>query len=183
LTPEQVTKVLDAIESEYRLIFLLMADAGLRRNEALHLRRDHVEFDHGVIFVTGKGSKERIVPITTDRLLAELEKRRDIEGWLSVNSNTKRPFLTIRKALMRAGKRAGIGKHLYHHLLRHSFGTNATAAHLDLSSLQAIMGHSSPTTTGIYQHLAGEYLRQQGRKFNDMVKLEGDTEQSKRPQD
>lgn len=174
LQPAQITAIYEAIDPEYKLAFLLMADCGLRRNEAMSLTREQVEFDAGVIFVTGKGSKERIVPITSDRLMAELEKRRGIKGWLTVNPSTKRPYLTIRKALLRAAAKAGIDKHLYHHLLRHSFGTAATVAGYDLSALQSIMGHSSPVTTGIYQHLAGEYLRDQGRKLNDKIKHEGD---------
>jgi site-specific recombinase XerD len=175
LMPQQITAILEAIDPEYRLVFLLMADAGLRRNEAMTLTREQVEFETGLIFVTGKGSKERIVPITTDRLMAELIKRREKKGWLTVNPTTERPYLTIRKALLRAAEKAGVEKHLYHHLLRHSFGTAATVAGYDLSSLQSIMGHASPNTTGIYQHLAGEYLRTQGRKLNDMVKREGET--------
>jgi len=169
LIPQQLTDILDALEPKYRLIYLLMADAGLRRNEAMQLTREQVEFETGVIFVAGKGSKERIVPITTDRLMAELITRKKVKGWLTVNPTTKKPYLTIRKALLRAAKKAGIEKHLYHHLLRHSFGTVATVAGYDLSALQSIMGHSSPATTGIYQHLAGEYLRVQGRKLNNMV--------------
>jgi len=174
LMPAQITAVFEAIDPEYRLAFLLMADAGLRRSEAMTLTREQVELEQGIIFVTGKGSKERIVPISTDRLMVELVKRRDVKGWLTVNPATGRPYLTIRKALLRAAVKAGVDKHLYHHLLRHSFGTAATVAGYDLSALQSIMGHSSPNTTGIYQHLAGDYLRSQGRKLNDMVKNEND---------
>jgi len=65
-----------------------------------------------------------------------------------------------------------VKKHVYHHLLRHSFGTAATVSGYDLSALQSIMGHSSPNTTGIYQHMVGEYLRVQGRKLNDKVMQE-----------
>lgn len=172
LTPEQITKIYELIAPHHKLSFLLMADAGMRRNEALTLTREQVEFENGIIFVTGKGNKERIVPITTDRLMAELTAKKHVKGWLTVNPKTNQPYLNIRNELERVAKRAGLEKHLYHHLLRHSFGTNATAAHLDLSSLQSIMGHSSPSTTGIYQHLAAEYLHAQGRKLNDLVKNE-----------
>lgn len=170
LLPEQITAMFKVIEPEYRLAFLLMADAGLRISEAMNLTREQVELDSGLIFVTGKGSKERIVPITTDRLKNELLKHKDKKGWLTVNPSTGKPYVDIKKALPRAAKKAGITKHINHHLLRHSFGTSATMAGYDLSALQSIMGHSSPETTGIYQHLAGEYLRSQGRKLDKLVK-------------
>ena len=173
LTAEQITAVYQLIEPEYKLAFLLMADAGMRRTEALQLQRSSIEFGHGIIYITGKGNKERIVPITTDRLMAELKARESWTGYLTMNPSTGKPYLTIRKALIRAAEKAGLGKHLHHHLLRHSFGTVATIAGYDLSALQSIMGHSSPSTTGIYQHLAGDYLRNQGRKLNDMVQNEG----------
>lgn len=176
LIPQQITAIYEAIEPQYKLVFLLMADAGLRRAEAMTLTREQVEFDTGVIFVRGKGSKERIVPITTDRLMAELRKRKNTKGWLSVNLMTGKPFLNIRKALLRAAEKAKIEKHCYHHLLRHSFGTAATVSGFDLSALQAIMGHASADTTMIYQHLAGDYLRAQGRKLNKMINGGNDSE-------
>ena len=169
ISPAQITALYEAIDEGYRLVFLLMADLGLRRNEAMTLTREQVEFDSGTIFVIGKGSKERVLPITTDRLMLELVKKKDMRGWLTFNKQTGKPYLTIRKALLRAAEKVGLGKHLYHHLLRHSFGTVATVAGYDQSALQAIMGHASPNTTGMYQHMAGEYLRSQGRKLNDMI--------------
>lgn len=172
ITQGQITAIYNAIEEQYRLVFLLMADAGLRRQEALRLRREDVEYDSGLIFVTGKGSKERIVPITTDRLREELDKRVDRKGWLTVNPQTEQPYTTIRKALERAAEKAGVDKHVYHHLLRHSFGTNMTAASVDLKALQNIMGHSSPNTTQMYQHLAGDYLREQARKLQKNVHMD-----------
>jgi len=104
LTPQQVTQLYNEIEEKFRLIFLLMADCGLRLTEAVTLQRSNLEFDHGVIFVIGKGGKERIVPITTDRLRAELDKVRDCTGYLSVNPQTKTHYVTIRSALIRAAK-------------------------------------------------------------------------------
>ncbi|MCP4340413.1 MAG: tyrosine-type recombinase/integrase, partial [Desulfobulbaceae bacterium] len=149
----QITAMYEAIDLQYKLVFLLMADAGLRLSEAMTLTREQVEYEQEIIFVIGKGDKERIVPITTDRLMAELTKRRGTKGWLTVNPRTKLPYRDIKKAIFRAADKAGIDKHVYHHLLRHSFGTAATVAGYDLSALQSIMGHSSPNTTGIYQNL------------------------------
>ncbi|MCP4340807.1 MAG: tyrosine-type recombinase/integrase, partial [Desulfobulbaceae bacterium] len=101
LMPAQITAIYEAIEPEFKLVFLLMAYCGLRRNEAMHLIREQVELDSGVILVTGKGRKERIVRITTYRLMAELLKRKETKGWLTINPSTKRPYLNIRKALLR----------------------------------------------------------------------------------
>jgi len=113
---KQITRIYNCIEDKYKLVFLLMADAGLRRNEALHLKREDVEFDSGLIFVKGKGSKERIVPVTTNRLKLELIKKVGTKGYLTLNPQTKKPYLTIRKALDRAAHKAGIDKHVYHPL-------------------------------------------------------------------
>lgn len=172
ITQEQITSIYDHIEAEYKLPFLLMADAGLRRNEALHLQRSNIEYDSGLIFVTGKGNKERIVPVATNRLRLELIKKVDKKGYLTVNPRTKKPYLTIRKALLRAADKAGIDKNVHAHLLRHSFGTNATIAGIDLKAIQGIMGHSSPETTQMYQHLAGDYYRDQARKLQKRVHVD-----------
>ena len=153
-----------------------MADAGLRRNEALQLKAKDVDVEQGVIFILGKGSKERVVPIFTDRLRKELTLKlesinptKNANKYLTFNSMTGKPYITIRKALLRAVKEAEIDKHVSHHLLRHSFGTNATIAGMSQKSLQLSMGHSSVVTTGIYQHLSAEYLRAEGAKFNAKI--------------
>ena len=64
---------------------------------------------------------------------------------------------------------AGINKHVRQHLLRHSFGTNATIAGASQTALQDMLGHSSATTTRIYQNYATEYLVQQSEKFSALV--------------
>lgn len=82
-----------------------MADAGLRRNKALHLRTENVDMRRALIRVVGgKGDKEAIIPITTDRLYEELACKEDATGYLSVNQKTGRPYYSIRKALVRAAR-------------------------------------------------------------------------------
>lgn len=71
--------------------------------------------------------------------------------------------------ILAARRRAGIEQHVYQHLLRHTFGTTATAAGVAQGALQAMLGHSSPSTTGIYQHLAATQLQAQAAKFGDMI--------------
>ena len=172
LTPEQVGALLAQLSPRLRLCALLMVDAGLRASEALGLRRDQVQLDRGVMYVLGKGAKERIVPIATERLRAELERAMERAGegaCLTVNPRTGKPYGSLKKSLAAAAKRAGIEQHVYQHLLRHTFGTLATVANVGQAALQNIMGHSSPVTTGIYQTLAAEQLRQQTLRFGAMM--------------
>ncbi|MCL2459099.1 MAG: tyrosine-type recombinase/integrase [Desulfobulbus sp.] len=171
LTVEQIDALLAQIIPRHRLSFLLMADAGLRASEALNLRRCDVEYERGLIIVKGKGSKERIVPITTERLGIELATRRELSpaDFLSANPKTGKPYHSLKKELDQAAKKAGINKHVHQHLLRHSFGTNATIAGVSQTALQDILGHSSAATTRIYQNYAAEYLVGQSKKFSALI--------------
>ncbi len=177
LTQEEVTALLEHLEPHYRLPFLLLADAGLRRAEALTARRTDVDLEQGIIRIKGKGNKERVVPLLTDRLRAELRAamaRDNGSDYLLINPRTGRPYGSIRKAIIRAGGKAGLGQRVYHHLLRHSFGTNAVLAGMNLRAIQEIMGHSTITVTEGYTHLAIEHLKQEGRKFGrDVVPKTG----------
>ena len=69
---KQIDKLLAVIEPEYRLVFLLMADMGLRRDEALYRKKESVQGN--LLYIRGKGNKERVIPITTPRLKAEIKK-------------------------------------------------------------------------------------------------------------
>lgn len=170
LTAEQVQALLGALSPRYHAAFLLMVDAGLRATEAMTLKREQVDLGRGLLYIVGKGNKERIVPIATARLRAALESAvPSPDGYLTVNPRTNKPYLNIKKPLSTAARRAGITQHVYQHLLRHTFGTLATVANVGQASLQRIMGHSSPTTTGIYQTLAAEQLRQAAANFGAMI--------------
>lgn len=170
LTFEQVAALLDELPPYCRLPALLMADAGLRASEAFTLRARDLDLARGVIYVTGKGNKERLVPIATARLRAALEEAAATGGeYLTANRRTGRPYKQIRGALASAGVRAGIPQRVYPHLLRHTFGTLATSADVTQASLQRMMGHSSPATTAIYQTLAAEQLREQAAKFGARI--------------
>ena len=146
-----------------------MADAGLRVSEALTLKREQVNIGSRIIYIVGKGNKERIVPVLTDRLMDELKKRESSGGYLTVSTKTGRPYTRIRKALLRATAKAGVEKHVYQHLLRHSFGTTATMAGLPPATVQDIMGHSDPETTKIYINFAEKQLFELGARFKKIV--------------
>ncbi|MGB3225442.1 MAG: tyrosine-type recombinase/integrase, partial [Desulforhopalus sp.] len=126
LTPRQISKMYDVIEPEYKLLFLLMADMGLRREEALSAKAEDVDEYHETMSVVGKGNKERILPWASDRFVDELKKVLDKRpaGHLTINPKTGERFVQIRKALNRAAQNAGLNRDVNPHLLRHSCLTN-----------------------------------------------------------
>ncbi len=170
--PGEVQAMVDAIEDKYLTIFLLYYDAGCRREEALALKKENVRLGMRVIHVTGKGNKERIIDITTDRLYHRLKEACDNvkSGYLFLNPKTKKPYYSIRKPIIRAAKAAGLDERIYAHLFRHTHGTHALLAGMDLRSVQGQLGHSTSKTTEKYTHLVPELRRRQANKFNEFIK-------------
>lgn len=171
---DDVTALANAIDIKYRGILLCMTDAGLRRSEALQLRADQVDLRRRIIIVRGKGDKERIMVIASARLHQALKtaleeqkrkKGKDKTDFLFVNPKTGKPYDSIRKAIQRAAEAAGIDQRTYHHLMRHSFGTNAIAAGASLKAVQDMLGHVSNQTTQQYLHMAGAYFQEEAAKL------------------
>ena len=166
-TTNEIQKILDHIKPNARPIALLLYDAGLRKTEACTLKGNQVDLAAAVIYVKGKGGKERMVPIMTARLhqaLAEA-KAASGDGHLFISARTGQPPKSIKGALLGAAKRAGIDKRIYPHLLRHDHGSHAAMAGVDPRAVQKMLGHSDLKTTEIYTHLAGEFLKSEGQKF------------------
>lgn len=171
LTKRQVDAIFKEIEPEYKLLFLLMSDMGLRRNEAMNLTAGDVNESHKIVTVKGKGSKYRTIPWTTTRLEEELLKalEKHHTGHLIVNNSTGKPFYSIRKALIRAAKKAEIDRDIDHHLLRHTFLTLAAEKGISPHALQQIAGHSSiETTNKIYTHVRRDFVRDEIEKIKDL---------------
>jgi len=172
LHPDELNAVIAAMEPAYVPILLLMADAGLRRTEALTLPAENVDLKTGVIYVLGKGNKERLLPITSDRLRIALTtaKLKRPKGYLFLNPVTEKPYTTIRKALLKAAAAAGVERRVYHHLCRHTFGTQAMSGGLGLRTVQAMMGHSSSQVTELYTQLAASHMTAEATRFNEYLK-------------
>lgn len=154
---------LRAANREYRAIFALCYYAGLRKTEATTIKGRHINLSQGYLQITGKGSKERIVPI--HRKLRVYLRKRWTREYLFINPNTGRPYTDLRRAIDRAAEKAGLDAHIYLHLLRHSFGTHSIQSGIDLRSVQLLMGHSSSQITEIYTTLAATFLSQQMDRF------------------
>ena len=148
-----------------RALFELMYSSGLRRSEITGLKIKDVDFFNGVIKVFGKGSKERIVPVTDAALAA-------LQDYLAYRKNpqpTEALFLNKNgKPLTGDGlayifKNTAISAHLVRkvtpHSMRHSFATHLLNNGCDLRSLQEMLGHRSLSSTQVYTHVSIDKLK------------------------
>ncbi len=154
-----------------RAIIETLFSCGLRVSELVTLRLSSLYLDDGFIRVTGKGSKERLVPISP-RAINELglwfddrchmNIKRGEEDYVFLNRRgahlTRTMILIIIKQL---AAEAGINKTVSPHTLRHSFATVLLEGGADLRAIQAMLGHESIGTTEIYTHIDMTTLRQQ----------------------
>jgi integrase/recombinase XerD len=153
-----------------RTMLELMYASGLRVSELVTLKSVHVGLDEGALRVTGKGSKERLVPFGEEahawlrRYLAEA--RPAILGGRQTDAlfvtargagMTRQMFWQIIKKHARAG---GVHVPLSPHTLRHAFATHLLNHGADLRAVQMLLGHADISTTQIYTHVARERLRQ-----------------------
>lgn len=175
LTPRQITKMYEVIEPEYKLIFLLMADMGLRVTEATHAEVEWVDEYRETIAVVGKGGKQRIVPWTTDRAADEIRKALDthVTGFLTLNPETENPYVDVRKPLNRAAKKIGLTLYINPHLLRHTCLTNLAEQGMSPHALQQFAGHESMSTTNkIYTHIRADFVGNEVRNIRKRGALE-----------
>jgi integrase/recombinase XerD len=153
-----------------RAILEVLYSCGLRVTELLNLRLSHVYFDKGFIRITGKGNKERLVPIGRSALkeirnylpdrnsLSHIEK--DQEDILFLNRRGhKLSRVMIFIVIKDLAAAAGIKKNISPHTFRHSFATHLIDGGADLRAVQEMLGHESILTTEIYTHLDRQYLR------------------------
>lgn len=145
---------------------------GLRVSELCGLELAHIFGDKGLILVRGKGSKERIVPVS-DRALAEMHtyvytRRSELipasgDGGILFLSRTGRRLTRdmIFKLVKKAAADAGIRKEISPHTLRHSFATHLLEGGANLRAIQQMLGHESIGTTEIYLHMDSSILRRE----------------------
>lgn len=153
----------------------LLYAAGLRVSELVGLRLAAVQVDVGCIRVTGKGSKQRVVPIgdlARAKLLVYIEQARQallrgrVSPYVFITSRggplTRQNFWAL---LKRRAQQAGITAAISPHVLRHSFATHLLDRGADLRAVQTLLGHASVATTQIYTHVEGRRLKQVHERF------------------
>jgi integrase/recombinase XerD len=152
-----------------RALLELMYACGLRASEATGLQLRDVDLDAGLLRASGKGSKERIVPVGSEAIAAVrlwLDRGRPALVGLAPEPhlfvNHRGAGLTrqgLYKIVQRHARTAGLQGKMSPHTLRHSFATHLLAGGCDLRALQEMLGHADIATTQIYTHLSAERLR------------------------
>lgn len=160
-----------------KAILETMFSCGLRVSETVNLQISHVFFDDEFVKVTGKGDKERLVPIGQSAIKAIHWYKDNVRNHLEIKAgNSHILFLNRRGSKMSRGmifyiikelaKNIGLKKNISPHTFRHSFATALVEGGADLRAVQQMLGHESITTTEIYTHLDREYLRETLMQFH-----------------
>lgn len=174
LTLEELSRVIDETSNvifplRSKAIILTIYCCGLRVMELIGLHNDDILSEVGLIRVTGKGNKERIIPISVHAIHA-IEQYKKFERAVPVGNNTERLFLTSTGQPMRhvyvwtlfqnLCRMANIEKDVSPHSLRHSFATHLKQNGASLFEIKNLLGHASIIDTQIYAHLELKNLRE-----------------------
>ena len=153
-----------------RAMLELLYATGLRVTELCRLELSNVERDSGVLRVTGKGNKQRLVPFGESASEAMGLYVNQARPGLLKGRASRFLFVTARggamtrqgfwKLLGGYGKKAGIFRDLTPHVMRHSFATHLVEGGADLRSVQIMLGHADISTTQVYTHVARRRLRE-----------------------
>ncbi len=176
LSIDEVNKLIDANDvskpegARNKTILEVLYGCGLRVSELTELKLSNLFLEIEFIKVTGKGSKERLVPIGgsavkalkiwIDHIRVHIPIKKGEEDMVFLNRRGARLsrvyiFLVIKQL----AEIAGINKVISPHTMRHSFATHLVEGGADLRAVQEMLGHESITTTEIYTHLDREYLK------------------------
>lgn len=177
LSVEEIDAMIAAIDpstaeaTRNHAIIETLYGCGLRVSELVNLEIGRIYADEGYLVIRGKGSKERLVPVSDTALAwiegymperAALPIKRGEEPYLFLSRRgtrlTRQMIFTIIKRLASA---AGIAKTISPHTLRHSFATHLLEGGANLRAIQQMLGHESIATTEIYLHLDRSRLRQE----------------------
>lgn len=189
LTLEEIDKIVNAVDlsgeqgERNRCIVETLYGCGLRVSELVSLKISDLYFDEGFIKVTGKGNKQRFVPIGTyNQKYINIYKNEVRSHQIPQKGHEDILFLNRRgRSLSRAmiftiirnlAEEVGIKKKISPHTFRHSFATHLLKNGADLRSIQQMLGHSSITTTEIYLHTDNAHLAGVISKFHPRKQID-----------
>ena len=174
---EAIRLILEA-ETKYAVLFLVMWILGLRFSEATSLEWSDIDREKRELRVIGKGGTEKLLPIPEWFLgWFDLLKPADYEdgeypkGLVFRSPRTGGKIRNVKKALKRACESAGIQKHVYPHLLRHTLATQLGGLNVNLKLIQLLLRHAQESTTAdMYTHLIIDHLRPAQEILIDAIK-------------
>lgn len=178
LTLDEIDRVIDAIDlsqlegQRNRAMIEVLYSCGLRVSELCNLKISDLYLDEEFIRVTGKGDKQRLVPISP-RAIAELnyyfndrdhiEIKPGYEDYVFISERRRKPLsrITVFHIVKELVEAVGIQKNVSPHTFRHSFATHLLEGGANLRIIQAMLGHESIATTEIYAHIDRTRLREE----------------------
>ena len=184
LTIEEINNIFLAAESSKneilslrdRCILEMLYSSGLRVSEVCELKINNIQFDLDLIRFFGKGSKERIIPLTyyarkwlkkylseSRKILSSRSKRSSNYVFLS-NNGLSLTRMAIWLSVKKYVNSAGVLKKISPHTFRHSFATHLIDGGANLIEVQALLGHADISTTEIYTHLSREFVESEYMK-------------------
>lgn len=187
LTEEEIEKLLSfnlktPLDYRNKAMLELLYATGMRVSELINLKINNLNLNDDFVRIMGKGSKERISPISDiakkymqiylDNYRNLLLKNKDSEYVFINNFGSKISRQGFFKNLKKIAKEEGIEKEISPHTLRHSYATNLLKNGADLRIIQELLGHSDISTTEIYTHIINEKLKQD-YEYHPRYKKEG----------
>jgi len=183
LSTDEVDKLLAAPDTSGprgirdRALIELFYATGLRVSEMVGLRQQDLNLESGYLTCTGKGRKQRLVPIGDEASAWLTKYLQDSRPALLKKKSSPRLFVNARggaglsrvgfwKIVKQHGRHAGLSRGLSPHVLRHSFATHLLERGADLRAIQMMLGHSDLSTTQIYTHILDARLRAVYDKFH-----------------
>lgn len=185
LSMEEIEKMIAAVDlskpegERNKAIIETLYACGLRVSELINMRISNLHFDVGFVKITGKGNKERWVPVGNrairqinnyiQHVRVHLDIKKGSEDFIFLNRNGKQlTRVMVFYVVKSLAEKAGIRKSISPHTLRHSFATHLVEGGADLRAVQDMLGHESITTTEIYTHLNRKFLRETIEKFHPL---------------
>lgn len=180
---KEIDRLLTAIDLShaqgYRNLTILetLYGSGLRVSELINLKISDLHFDENLLLITGKGNKQRLVPlggVCKQKLKVYLEEvrihvpvKKEYQDIVFLNQHgrqlTRAMIFTI---VRQTAANAGMEKKISPHTFRHSFATHLLENGADLRSIQLMMGHENITTTEVYMHLDSQHLSKSLQAFH-----------------
>jgi integrase/recombinase XerD len=182
LSYEEIMRMIDAIDlsapegARNKAMLETLYSCGLRVSELINLRLSRLHFQNEYVRITGKGDKERLIPIGNDaikyitiyvqqvRCHQTIDKNSEDHVFLNQRGG-KISRMSVFNIIKDLAQKAGIHKSISPHTFRHSFATHMVEGGANLRAVQQMLGHESITTTEIYTHLDRDFLRDTVEQF------------------